>query len=593
VSTGSSRYRTYVLAIAAILIVLSFCTWTWTIFANPSISASVTRQPRIFFTDLTSGPNSGGAYNNGTILTIYGNRFGPARGRSSVTVGGKPAADYLFWSDAKVSIAIGQMAATGEVVVRTSLGSSNGVPFTVRRGRIYCVSIGGNDKNSGVFPRQCWATLVKAKNTMVAGDITYAMDGVTQTTLDGAKAALFINTSGAEGMPIALVAYPGARVNIGIPTWGDPNSPIRDAIRAGSSGVTHDWVIAGMHIQGIQAMDFAGSHPGSSDQWRFVGNDLTCPNGASEMPKGYNSDYGYEGYGCVISTYLTNSAVLGNDIHDTGTHCAAGLSSNGGNGDDACKLYHAVYFGTDSDHLEEGWNQIVPNGGGCRALQFHSTNGNDQYDLIVHDNVIHESVCDGINFATVDPSQGPVEAYNNVIYNAGMGPDPGGKYANYSCIYSGDETDAGNAGSGSIDIFDNTLYNCGANHPTNSAAIVKGGSVPTLRMNLLNNLVFQRNSEIYVMTRSPSPAAQITGANNLWHGVGPATAGYSFENNFDAYPQFVNLSRYDFRLRPDSPAIGVGVPIPGLVTDIDGVPRPLKPSLGAYEGFHNPKVSGR
>jgi hypothetical protein len=211
----------------------------------------------------------------------------------------------------------------------------------------------------------------------------------------------------------------------------------------------------------------------------------------------------------------------------------------------------------------------------------------------VHDNVIHESVCDGINFATVDPSRGPVEAYNNVIYNAGMGPDPGGKYANYSCIYSGDETDAGNAGSGSIDILDNTLYNCGANHSKNSAAIVKGGSVPSLRMNLLNNLVFQRDSEIYVMTRSTGPAAQITGANNLWYGVGPATVGYSFENNFDDYPQFVNLSRYDFRLRPDSPAIGVGVGITGLVTDIDGVPRSLRPSLGAYEGFHNLAVSGR
>ena len=583
----------YVLVIVAILMLLPLRAWAQTTFTDSSVSASGAQQPRIFFTDLTSGPNVGGAYNNGTILTIYGNRFGPARGHSSVTVGGRPVADYQLWSDTKVSVAIGSSAATGEVIVRTPIGSSNGAPFTVRPGHIFCVSTRGNDNSSGIFPRQCWATLVKAKNTMVAGDITYAMDGVTQTTLDGAKAALLINTSGAKGLPIALVAYPGARVNIGIPTWGDPNSAVRDAIRASSSGVTNNWVIAGMHIQGIQAMDFAGTHPGSNDQWRFVGNDLTCPNGSSEMPKGYNSDYGYEGYGCVISTYLTNSAVLGNDIHDTGTHCAAGLSSNGGNGDDACKLYHAVYFGTDSDHLEVGWNQIVPNGGGCRALQFHSTNGNDQYDLIVHDNVIHDSVCDGINFATVDPSQGPVEAYNNVIYNAGTGPDPGGVYANYSCIYSGDETDAGSAGSGNINIFDNTLYNCGANHPTNSAAIAKGGSVPTLRMNLRNNIVSQRDSEIYVMTYSPTPAAQITGVNNLWYGVGPATVGCSLENNFDADPQFLNLSRYDFHLLPDSPAIGVGAPISGLVTDIDGVPRPPKPSLGAYEGFHGLEMSGR
>ncbi|PYU32843.1 MAG: hypothetical protein DMG28_10345, partial [Acidobacteria bacterium] len=83
-----------------------------------------------------------------------------------------------------------------------------------------------------------------------------------------------------------------------------------------------------------------------------------------------------------------------------------------------------------SNHVEVGWNTIVPNGGGCRALQFHSSpngagTGFNQFDLSVHDNLIHDARCDGINFATVDPSQGKVEAYNNVIYRAGLGPDPG------------------------------------------------------------------------------------------------------------------------------------------------------------------------
>jgi hypothetical protein len=78
--------------------------------------------------------------------------------------------------------------------------------------------------------------------------------------------------------------------------------------------------------------------------------------------------------------------------------------------------------------------------------------------LIVHDTVIHDSVCDGINFATVDPSQGPVKAFSNVIYNAGTGPDPGGEYANYSCIFSADETDAGSPGAGNIVTFQVGFY---------------------------------------------------------------------------------------------------------------------------------------
>ena len=48
-------------------------------------------QPRIFFSDLESGPNTGGQHNDGAFVTIYGTRFGTTRGASSVMVGaGQP-----------------------------------------------------------------------------------------------------------------------------------------------------------------------------------------------------------------------------------------------------------------------------------------------------------------------------------------------------------------------------------------------------------------------------------------------------------------------------------------------------------------------
>src|SRR3989442_12136413 len=57
--------------------------------------------PVIFFSDLESGPNIGGQNDNGTILTLYGKRFGPTQGGSTITVGGGQVALYLLWSDSK------------------------------------------------------------------------------------------------------------------------------------------------------------------------------------------------------------------------------------------------------------------------------------------------------------------------------------------------------------------------------------------------------------------------------------------------------------------------------------------------------------
>ena len=524
--------------------------------------SAAAQPPAIFYTDLTSGPNTGGENNNGTILTIYGKRFGPTQLDSTVTVGAGAVAAYLSWSDTRIAVAIGPAAATGDVVVSTAESISNIAPFTVRDGNIYCVSPAGSDTASGAFPA-CWATLPKAQRSMAPGDITYALDGVTQNAADAAKATLYIGSSGTAGMPKALVAYPGAAVVVGIADWGtDKSNPIRDGVRVGAS----HWVLAGLFLQGVQALDFAGA----ADDWRVVGNELTCPNGSAEMPPGWPT--GYEGFGCATSADATHVAFLGNYVHDTGVNCWTLYPQVS----DGCKLYHAVYFSTNSNHLEVGWNTIVPNGG-CRALQFHSSSGANMYDLVAHDNIIHDSVCDGINFATVDPSQGAVAAYNNVIYNAGMGPDPSGQVASYACIYSADITNQGAPGAGLIRIFNNTLYNCGA-RDNRQAAFAKNGANPNLTMFFENNIVYQADA-LFVA----GPAAQMSGANNLWFGPSNALPGWAGDSQAD--PQFVDAANYDFHLQANSPAIGAGTSLAALLSDLDGIARPrdMGYDLGAYQ----------
>src|SRR5512137_1512977 len=75
------------------------------------------QSPRIFYSDLESGPNTGGQQNQGAFVTIYGKGFGSTRGNSTVSVGGKPVAAYPVWTDSKIAFQLGAAAETGKIVV--------------------------------------------------------------------------------------------------------------------------------------------------------------------------------------------------------------------------------------------------------------------------------------------------------------------------------------------------------------------------------------------------------------------------------------------------------------------------------------------
>src|SRR5882757_1790534 len=108
-----------------------------------------TAPPRIFFSDLESGPNTGGQNNNGVWVTIWGKGFGATQGTSTVTVGTGAVASYPLWSDSKIIFQLGPNAKTGNIVVNVASISSNGLPFTVRAGSIFFVATTGNDANTG------------------------------------------------------------------------------------------------------------------------------------------------------------------------------------------------------------------------------------------------------------------------------------------------------------------------------------------------------------------------------------------------------------------------------------------------------------
>ena len=509
--------------------------------------------PALFFSDLSSGPKSGGENNKGVYVTVWGKGFGATRGASAVNIGGGTADNYPVWSDSKITFQIGSVPGSGAttISVTTAAGTSGTLPFTIRTGNIYCVSTAGSDSNSGAFG-SCWRTLPKAVTSVSAGATIYVQSGVSQTTDDGTgwKAALSIDGThdGTSGNPIALVAYPAATVTVGAingPTYG---------IRA-HDGVNY-WVIAGLVVRGLNvAFSEAGSY------FWAVGNDISCSN-----PGGIQG-------GC--SQFLGSDHIYfyGNTVHN--------ISGNNS------KQGHAVYFGTDTSHVWAGWNTLA-NNNTCYGMQFHSSpigsgTGNDTFDLHVFNNLFHGDGCAGLNFATVDPSKGTVEAYNNIFYSLGDGSagDSGGAFA---CLYAPGIVNAGSAPSGTVDIYNNSFYNCGLTSGNwRGAMILYPGSAPALTYRLRNNVVYSANSsQSYFAGGAPVTCGRM----NDWYGNGGVPSGCSGDLNVN--PGFVSTSTPDFHpSSASSPLVNAGVTISGASTDFDGVTRPQGAAydIGAYEFF--------
>lgn len=558
--------------------------------------------PAIFFSDLDSGPNSGGESVNGfsgSYVTLYGSFFGGAQGTSTVTWNGEnclrvaPAmgsypgwgAPYLWYQKIVVQLGSTCSAGTGNFVVTVNGKASNGLPFTVRAGNIFCVSTSGNDGNTGKFPNQCWATMPKAKNAMAAGDVTYVQNGVKQTATDDFDANLAVESNGTAGNPIALVAYPGAAAAIGSET-----GTVSYALRTPNIGGFHFWTIAGFMIR---SSNIGVEISGDSSDFRIVAMDASCPNAV-----------GFFQGGCMDTALgTTNMTFLGNYDHDN-----AQVSSASGS---ATKGFHNMYFTTDSNHVVAAWNLIDGdtgqnrcNGGqcnACRGIQFHSSpaggggpndpTGHDQFDLHVHDNVIQNTHCDGINFATVDPSRGTVEAYNNVIHHVGTGVLTGDT-SSYACIYFPGILNNGPAPTGTAHVYNNTCYDFGApaDGESGGLSILAGGFSVDFR----NNVVHALSGQSYISPNGAVDTSVYLGSNNLFFGNGSPPAFLTSSVNSD--PLFLDVLLGNFHLRSASPAKDAGVavagagifnPWNGIPEDSHGVLRPQGSAfdIGAFEFF--------
>jgi hypothetical protein len=528
--------------------------------------------PHIFFSDLVSGPNTGGENNNGAYVTLYGTNFGS---NPTVTVGGGQAlvklapAPWLWYQ--KMTIQLGPNAQTGDIVITGPGGTSNGTPFTVSPGSIYFVATTGNDSNSGAFGAP-WRTLVHAVQTggAAAGSIIYAMDGVAATTDDGQGwgAALTLRSEWCQGTsasPTALIGYPGATVTI-----GDGNTAL-EAIRgtdysASGGPCGGNWVFAEINFRGLVDAE------GPSTNWRIIGNDVSDNANANSA----------SGLGAELATY---TKWLGNFGHNM----------NLGNTN---RLTQSFYLGTDSNHSEIGWNTIQHTGGRA-GLQIHSSpvisgTGYTMYDISIHDNVVHDTAEEGMIIDTVDPSKGPIQVYNNVVYNCGKDGNSNG--AIYRAVSSDFDTSHG-AGSGTIDFYNNTVFNyqSGPAFGASFEVHVNQSLIDRLRNNLVYDSLSSGQPYVWQETASSSnytvcsnsdtanACPWLTGSNNLFYGGGALPFPNLVSNSLNVNPLFVNLAGDDAHLQAGSPAATAGSNT-GQAADIDGVPLPQGAGypIGAY-----------
>jgi len=211
--------------------------------------------PRIFFSDLDSGPSTGGKDGKGVFVTVYGGGFGSVRGGSTITVGGGSVDNYLVWNDSKVAFQLGSAAQNGDIVVHNTHGDSNGVPFVVRNGRILFVAPDGTGDGSFSSPMSPAPVHADAQ----PGDTYYFRAGTYAGRYGDpfwtvANYTFGATKKGTPGNPIALVGYPDEAATLRAPGNG---INIKFSENAGASG---HFTVANFTMVGV-----AGSVSGGGD----------------------------------------------------------------------------------------------------------------------------------------------------------------------------------------------------------------------------------------------------------------------------------------------------------------------------------------
>lgn len=326
--------------------------------SSPIIEAPLPSINNIY-SDIVSGPNSGGENGAGCYLTLWGRGFGAQPG--VVLIGGG-AAVIKSWSEWRVVVQPGSAARTGSVVIN---GKDTGIIFSVVPGSIRFVDTG--------------KTVQSALDLAGPGDHIVIRGGERSDIYPQYNSFFSLHhKEGTPTAPIVVMGYPGERVLFK---------------RTSQSRGFHTWATAGHFVFANMVID--AQHSG-------VGIGLTP--GTTDVRVVNNEVFGFfenSGGAAAIDGSGKQYRIFGNHIHD-----------NGGS-----KLYHGLYFDardlSGPDDIEIAYNYIHHQGGG-RGIQIYGDTPALINRVKIHHNVIHDIALNGILFGR--NSGTGHEVHHNLVY---------------------------------------------------------------------------------------------------------------------------------------------------------------------------------
>ena len=554
---------------------------------GPSTTTPSGDAPVALFTDVPSGPVSGGENNLGGYLTIYGRNFGSASGlgtTTKVTIGGVPVANYRFLGASKVnarqglqalSVQVGALAGerlgTAQPIVVTvgGVASNATLTFTPNPGHVLFVSQSGNDSTGALddinHPYRylqndsagtgAYANVHAGDQIVVRGGTWADTNGKDGTWLRFGTTTGTAPTGASHTGWIHVTAYPG-------PVNGNAPENVHYVTPANSTGgIQGPWsavhaygnylAISNLHLESnATARNDAApiNMQYASGPWRITNNELgPWPSTLAAPSNAKAGGISGEGKGAEI---------FGNYIHDIA--CAIGQSSNP-------LENHGIYIDDDGSY-NIGWN-VISNITGGNGFQIYTNGGfsTTTNNVSLHHNIIDGVGKHGINLA--DGSGSNIQVYDNLVANT---------------QYSGlrfNTTSLSNS-----KVWSNTFYNTGLSSPGKSGSygvVSSDWNLPSGSVSFVNN-IFYASAGSHLIGGSTSFSGQEgKWMDNLWFNGNDAVPSFA-TGSVNANPLFMNVGS-DFHLASTSPAIGTGSTTAStlVTTDLFGTARASSMDIGA------------
>jgi hypothetical protein len=572
--------------------------------------------PVVLYTDILSGPATGGENNKGIYLSIFGKNFGGTGLGTTVKVfindvevdnyrylgvsRGRPDIQQISVQVGAIGNPAPQVPLPIKVVVN-GLQSNTDNTFTVNAGNIYFVNpdpaIGNDGTGTGAFNAP-YKTVQKPAGVVTTFQITpVATGGVWGILRAGDFIVLrggtyvdigfsgpgnpsgtgyFLQAFNKSGCPIGTNCAQGGGTSSGpITVMGFPGETA--FINRTNTQANKDNNFGG----GISSADSARQDAGYG-AW-FTLTNLKIESGFTDGP--INTQKGDENpilgsHWRVVNNELTAFSCA------QSTLCRAGAIAGGGAGNFWVGNYgHDIYDKPDANTSLENHGIYIGGGGsyeiaynvfeniiGGNGFQIQSLTSvtNVATRLRIHHNIIRNVGKHGLNF-----TQGTgvnTVVWNNLIYDT-----------DYAGIRFSDDNLR------NFKLYNNTFYNVGrVGNTASGAALVNDTNAATGMFDIRNNIFWVNAATNYSggCCNGNFTGGSATFSNNLWFGKGAAP---SFDAaSPSANPSFISAGS-DFRLNVGSPAIDTGTSAVSAVVIDDfeianaSVTRTLRPPYGSYD----------